>query len=55
MYKIIWRDNIKGSLNIGTRLSMKVNLVDPNLLRTFFGNNFFDPNYGEQQLLFDAH
>ena len=25
---------------------MNKNLVDPNLMRTFFGNNFFDPNYG---------
>ena len=24
---------------------MKIILVDPNLVRTFFGNNFFDPNY----------
>ena len=31
---------------ISTRLSMKIILVDPNLVRTFFGNNFFDPNYG---------
>ena len=27
---------------------MKIILVDPNLARTFFGNNFFDPNYGAQ-------
>ena len=27
---------------------MKITLVDPNLVRTFFGNIFFDPNY-------DAH
>ena len=25
---------------------MKIILVDPNLVRTFFGINFFDPNYG---------
>ena len=25
---------------------MKIILVDPNLVRTFIGNNFFDPNYG---------
>ena len=25
---------------------MKVTLVDPNLVRSFFGNHFFDPNYG---------
>ena len=25
---------------------MKTILVDPNLVRTFFGNNFLDPNYG---------
>ena len=24
---------------------MKIILVDPNLVRTFFGNNFFDPSY----------
>ena len=34
------------SLNISAQLFMKTNLVDPNLVRTFFGNNFFDPNYG---------
>ena len=27
---------------------MKIILVEPNLVRTFFGNNFFDPNYGVQ-------
>ena len=27
-------------------LSMKIILVDPNLMHTYFGNNFFDPNYG---------
>ena len=25
---------------------MKIILVDPNLERPFFGNDFFDPNYG---------
>ena len=25
---------------------MKILLVDPNLVRSFFGNNFFDPNFG---------
>ena len=25
---------------------MKIILVEPNLVRTFFGNQFFDPNYG---------
>ena len=25
---------------------MKIILVDPNLVRTFFGNNFIDSNYG---------
>ena len=25
---------------------MKMILVDPNLVRTIFGNNLFDPNYG---------
>ena len=37
---------------------MKIILVDPNLVRTFFGNNFFDPNYGAQrwkQLFFGAN
>ena len=37
---------IKGSLNISVHLFMEIILVDPNLGRTFFGNNFFDPNYG---------
>ena len=26
-------------------LLMKIILVDPNLVRTFFGNKFFGPNY----------
>ena len=25
---------------------MNIILVDPNLVRTFLGNNFLDPNYG---------
>ena len=25
---------------------MKIILVEPNLAHTFFGNNFFVPNYG---------
>ena len=29
---------------------MKKILVDPNLARTFFGNNFFDPNYSAHPL-----
>ena len=37
---------MKGSLNISAHLSMKIVLVDPNLVRTFLGNNFFDPNFG---------
>ena len=37
---------IKGSLNISVHLSMKIILVDPDLVHTFFGNNFFDSNYG---------
>ena len=39
---------MKGSLNISAHLSMKIILVDPNLVPTSFGNKFFDPNY-------DAH
>ena len=31
---------IKGSLNISAHLSMKIILVDPNLVRTHFGNIF---------------
>ena len=27
-------------------MSMKLMLEDSNLVRTFFGNNYFDPNYG---------
>ena len=35
------------SLIIIGHLSIKTILVDPNLVRTFFGNNSFDRNYGE--------
>ena len=31
---------MQGSFSIGSHLSMKINLVDPNLVRTLFGNNF---------------
>ena len=44
--KLYKKDYIKGSLNISAHLSMKLILVDPNLVRTFFGNIFFDSNYG---------
>ena len=27
-------------------MCIKIILVDLNLVRTFFGNNFFNPNYG---------
>ena len=37
---------IKDSLNTSAHLSMKIILVDPNLVQTFFDNNFCDPNYG---------
>ena len=37
---------MKSSLNISALLSIKVILGDINLVRTFLGNNFFDPNYG---------
>ena len=46
LYKIIQKDYIKRSLNISAHLSVKIFFVDPNLVRTFFVNNFFDPNYG---------
>ena len=46
LYKIIQKNYIKVFLNISAHLSMKIILVDPNLVRTFFGNNFFDPNHG---------
>ena len=58
LYKIIWKDYIKGSLSISAQLSMKTILVDPNLVRTFFGNILFDPNYGAhpwKELFFDVH
>ena len=28
------------------KMSMKIILVGPNFVRTFFANIFFDPNYG---------
>ena len=31
---------MKGSLSISVLLSMQIILMDPNLVRTFFGNNF---------------
>ena len=37
---------------------MKIFLVDSNLVRTFFGDNFFDPNYSAypwKKLFFGAH
>ena len=37
-----------GSLDISVHLSMKIILVNPNLVYTFYSNNFFDPNYGAQ-------
>ena len=37
---------MKGSLNISVYLSMKIIFVDPNLVHTLSGNNFFDPNSG---------
>ena len=33
-------------MNIKAHLSMRIILLDPNLVHTFFGNNFFNPNYG---------
>ena len=36
----------KGSLTTSVHLSIKIILVDPNLVLTFFGKNFFHPNYG---------
>ena len=41
LYKIIWKDYIKGSLNISAHLSMKIILVDPNIVRILFGNNIY--------------
>ena len=40
LYKIIWKDYIKGSLNISVHLYIKQIFVEPNLVRTLFGNNF---------------
>ena len=37
---------MQGFLDISAHLFMKIILVDSNLVRTFFGNNFFDPSYG---------
>ena len=37
---------LKGSLIITVDLSLKAILVDPNLVLTFFDNNFFDCYYG---------
>ena len=37
---------MKGSLNISAHLSLKIILVDPNLVHTFYGNNLFDFSYG---------
>ena len=42
---------MKGSLNTSAHLPIKNVLVDPYLVCTFFGNNFFDPNYGTQKIL----
>ena len=39
-------DYVKGSLNISVHLSVKIIFMDPNLVRTFLGNFFLDPNYG---------
>ena len=41
---------MKDYLNIIVHLSIKIILVDPNLVRTFLGNMFFDPNYGAHPL-----
>ena len=38
---------MKGSLAISGHMSMKIILVDPNLVCTFF-DIFFGPNYGAQ-------
>ena len=49
---------MKGFLNISAHLSMKIILVDRNLVRTFFRNNFFYPNYDAhpwKYLFFGAH
>ena len=39
--KLYKKEYIKGSLNISVHLSMKLILVDPNLVRSFFGNILF--------------
>ena len=39
--KIIQKDYMKVFLNISAHLSMKIVLVDHNLVRTSFDNNFF--------------
>ena len=46
--KLYKKDYTKGSLNINAHLSMKLILVNPNLVHTFWGNIFFDINYGAQ-------
>ena len=38
----------KGSLTTSSHLSIKIILVSPNLVLTFFGKNFFRLNYGAQ-------
>ena len=40
------KDYIKSSLNISAHLPMKKISVDPNLVRTFFSNIFFNPDHG---------
>ena len=45
LYKIIQKDYIKVFLNISAHLSMKIILVDPNLVRTFLVIIFYR-NYG---------
>ena len=37
---------LKVLIIICAHLSMKIILLDPNLVRPFFGNKFFNPNYG---------
>ena len=36
----------KGFLTINGHLPIKIILADPDLVCTFSGNKFFDPNYG---------
>ena len=45
-FHAIWFFSFMRSLDISAHLSMRTILVDPNLVRSFFGNDFFDPNYG---------